>query len=50
MRPIDSRLHDVNSSSLNYHLCPVLFVITCGRLVTCLYWENILKRSCTRQF
>ena len=37
IRPIDSRLHVVNSSSLSYQLCPLLFVIACGRFVICFY-------------
>jgi hypothetical protein len=27
----------VSSSSVSYQICPVLFVITCGRLVICFY-------------
>jgi hypothetical protein len=44
---IDSRLYFIISSSLIYHLWSVLFVITCSRLVLCLYCENIHKSSCT---
>jgi hypothetical protein len=46
--PIDSRLHVVNSSSLSYQLCSVLFVITCGRLIICLYCGiSLISRYCS---